>query len=36
VGLQSFHPSLVPLFLIILLRANFLYYNLDRLAQKAG
>lgn len=35
-GMQSFHPSLVPLFLIILLRANFLYYNLERLAQKAS
>jgi heme/copper-type cytochrome/quinol oxidase subunit 4 len=34
-GIQSFHPSLVPLFLIILLRANFLFYNLERLAQKA-
>lgn len=34
-GMQSFHPSLVPLFLIILLRANFLFYNLERLAQKA-
>jgi len=35
-GMQSFHPSLVPLFLIILLRANFLFYNLERLAQKAS
>lgn len=34
-GMQSFHPSLVPLFLIILLRANFLFYNLERMAQKA-
>jgi heme/copper-type cytochrome/quinol oxidase subunit 4 len=34
-GTQSFHPSLVPLFLIILLRANFLFYNLERLVQKA-
>jgi hypothetical protein len=31
IGIQSFHPSLVPLFLIILLRCNFLYYNLGRL-----
>lgn len=35
-GMQSFHPSLVPLFLVILLRANFLFYNLERLDQKAG
>lgn len=34
-GMQSFHPSLVPVFLIILLRANFLFYNLERPAQKA-
>lgn len=26
-GWQSFHPSLVPLLLVILLRTNFLYYN---------
>ncbi len=31
-GAQSFHPSLIPLFLVILLRANFLYYNLHRFA----
>jgi hypothetical protein len=30
-GLQSFHPSLIPLFLILLLRANFLFYNRGRL-----
>lgn len=35
-GAQSFHPSLVPLFLVILLRANFLFYNLERLTQKPG
>ena len=29
-GIQSFHPSLVPLFLVLFLRANFLYYNLDQ------
>ncbi|MFN3760147.1 MAG: DUF4105 domain-containing protein [Algoriphagus aquaeductus] len=34
-GLQSFHPSLVPLFLVILLRANFLFYNLERFEKKA-
>lgn len=32
-GLQSFHPSLVPLFLILLLRANFLFYNRGRLQE---
>ena len=32
-GLQSFHPSLVPLFLILLLRANFLFYNRARLQE---
>lgn len=35
-GAQSFHPSLVPVFLVILLRANFLFYNLERFTQKAG
>lgn len=29
-GIQSFHPSLVPLFLVIILRSNFLYYQLAR------
>ncbi|EPR67163.1 Lnb N-terminal periplasmic domain-containing protein [Cyclobacterium qasimii] len=29
-GFQSFHPSILPLLLIIILRTNFLYYNLDR------
>lgn len=29
-GIQSFHPSIVPVLLVILLRTNFLYYNLDR------
>lgn len=29
-GWQSLHPSLVPIFLVMLLRTNFLYYNLDR------
>lgn len=32
-GLQSFHPSLIPLFLILLLRANFLFYNRARLQE---
>jgi hypothetical protein len=35
-GAQSFHPSLVPVFLVILLRANFLFYNLERFTQKSG
>ena len=29
-GWQSFHPSVLPLLLIIILRTNYLYYNLDR------
>lgn len=29
-GWQSFHPSLVPLFLVLILRSNYLYYNLGR------
>lgn len=27
-GWQSFHPSLIPLLLVIILRTNYLYYNL--------
>lgn len=34
-GLQSFHPSVLPLLLIILLRTNFLYYNLYDFRQLA-
>jgi hypothetical protein len=34
-GLQSFHPSLIPLFLILLLRANFLFYNRGRLQERS-
>lgn len=30
-GWQSFHPSILPLLLLIILRTNYLYYNLDRL-----
>ncbi len=30
-GWQSFHPSLVPLFLVIILRTNYLYYNIGKL-----
>ncbi len=29
-GIQSFHPSIMPLLLVIILRTNFLYYNLNR------
>lgn len=29
-GWQSFHPSILPLMLLIILRTNFLYYNLER------
>lgn len=30
-GWQSFHPSVVPLLLLLILRSNYLYYNLERL-----
>ncbi|WP_296701054.1 DUF4105 domain-containing protein [Algoriphagus sp.] len=29
-GWQSFHPSLIPLLLVIILRTNYLYYNISR------
>jgi hypothetical protein len=29
-GWQSFHPSIIPLLLVILLRTNFLYYNFKK------
>ncbi|MEN2280491.1 DUF4105 domain-containing protein [Algoriphagus sp. SE2] len=29
-GWQSFHPSLIPLMLVIILRSNYLYYNISR------
>ncbi|WP_373494035.1 DUF4105 domain-containing protein [Aquiflexum sp.] len=29
-GWQSFHPSIIPLLLVILLRTNFLYYNIGK------
>ncbi|EOZ96506.1 hypothetical protein A33Q_2276 [Indibacter alkaliphilus LW1] len=29
-GIQSFHPSIIPLLLVILLRTNFMYYNLEK------
>lgn len=30
-GWQSFHPSLVPILLVVILRTNYLYYNAARL-----
>jgi len=30
-GWQSFHPSVLPLILVLILRTNYLYYNLERL-----
>ncbi len=35
-GWQSFHPSLVPILLIVILRTNFLYYNLGKFRLKAN
>lgn len=35
-GWQSFHPSLIPLMLVIILRTNYLYYNLGGKALKAA
>ncbi|MEX2593387.1 MAG: DUF4105 domain-containing protein [Anditalea sp.] len=35
-GWQSFHPSILPLLLIIILRTNYLYYNLERLKSLQG
>ena len=32
-GVQSFHPSILPLLLVIILRTNFLYYNMARFNQ---
>lgn len=29
-GWQSFHPSLIPLFLAVILRTNYLYYNIGK------
>jgi len=36
IGVQSFHPSLVPIFLILILRSNFLFYNLGRLGSASS
>jgi hypothetical protein len=35
-GWQSFHPSLIPLMLVIILRTNYLYYNLGGKSLKAA
>lgn len=29
-GFQSFHPSLIPILLVVILRTNYLYYNVDK------
>ncbi len=29
-GIQSFHPSILPLLLVLILRTNFLYYHVDK------
>jgi hypothetical protein len=29
-GWQAFHPSLIPILLVIILRTNFLYYNFEK------
>lgn len=29
-GFQSFHPSLIPILLVVILRTNYLYYNIDK------
>lgn len=34
-GWQSFHPSLIPILLVIILRTNYLYYNLGNKTPKA-
>lgn len=35
-GWQSFHPSLIPILLVIILRTNYLYYNLGSRSQKTS
>lgn len=32
-GWQSFHPSLIPLLLVLILRTNYLYYNVGKFKQ---
>lgn len=34
VGWQSFHPSITPVLIVILLRSTFLYYNIDKQSRK--
>lgn len=29
-GWQSFHPSLIPILLVVILRTNYLYYNIEK------
>lgn len=29
-GIQSFHPSILPLLLVLIVRTNFLYYHVDK------
>ncbi|WP_291784314.1 DUF4105 domain-containing protein [Cecembia sp.] len=29
-GVQSFHPSIIPILLVVILRTNFLYYNWEK------
>ncbi|HSF53124.1 MAG TPA: DUF4105 domain-containing protein [Algoriphagus sp.] len=35
-GWQSFHPSLIPILLVIILRTNYLYYNLGNKTLKTA
>ena len=35
-GWQSFHPSLIPILLVIILRTNYLYYNLGSRSLKTS
>ena len=34
-GWQSFHPSLIPLLLVLILRTNYLYYNIGKYRQSS-
>lgn len=34
-GVQSFHPSIIPLLLVVILRSNFLYYNWEKLGRRS-
>ena len=35
-GWQSFHPSIIPILLVILLRTNYLYYNFEKFNVRAA